>query len=185
MTSIDPTHVRAEIERLRRLQRTTVNGRPHVLPDGATSALDTVEKRLLEAVRRDLAGDSTVDGYPTGSLSNGGENAAQSSTEGAALARIDGTPPVDKHHALTDTAVAHLEAAAAHVRRLVETLDAIDRLATIHRQDPSGYCNACGRWVEGTSADRLRSGYCDTDYRAWLRAGRPDRFTFERQRQAS
>ena len=39
----------------------------------------------------------------------------------------------------------------------------------------AGDCGACGRYVPGRRDDRLRSGYCDTHYRRWCRAGRPDR----------
>lgn len=40
-------------------------------------------------------------------------------------------------------------------------------------------CEACERVVECTPKDPLKSGYCGADYRAWLRAGRPDRHQFE------
>lgn len=37
-----------------------------------------------------------------------------------------------------------------------------------------GNCSACGAWCSGTGEDRLRSGLCVRDYRAWDRAARPD-----------
>ena len=43
------------------------------------------------------------------------------------------------------------------------------------------YCGACNREVAGTSADRLRSGYCRSDYERWVRLGKPYRATFEAQ----
>jgi hypothetical protein len=43
------------------------------------------------------------------------------------------------------------------------------------------HCQACGREVAGTPKDRVRSGYCMTDYQAWLRAGRPYRSAFEQK----
>jgi hypothetical protein len=70
----------------------------------------------------------------------------------------------------------------ASLATLLTRLDAIDKLATIRRNDPAGFCGCCGRWVEGTANDRLRSGYCHTDYTAWIRDGRPDRLAFERRR---
>lgn len=186
--TFDTEHVRREIGRLRRLQQAVHKGRPFVLPQGAVTDLDQVERRLIEAVRRDLTGEPVKDGYPTGRLGVGGENAPQSRTEGAALAGYDddGQPrePIhDPHHELTTAAVDALERAVQAIDVLMMKLDAIDRLATVHRTDPAGYCAACGRWVEGTAADRLRAGYCDACRKAWERAGRPDRPTFERQRQ--
>ena len=44
------------------------------------------------------------------------------------------------------------------------------------------HCRACERVVAGTTADRLRSGYCSGCYSAWIRDGRPDRLRFERAR---
>lgn len=42
-----------------------------------------------------------------------------------------------------------------------------------HEWVEHGGCEAC-TWGEG----RLKAGYCDTCYRAWVRAGRPDRASF-------
>lgn len=185
--TINPQQVTRDIERLRRLQNAIVKGRPFLLPEGAVTKLDQVERRLLEAVRRDNTGDPLNDGYPSGFVGSGGMDAAQSSTEAALLAQYDRdgnllpTRP-DPHHALTAAAVTALEQAADAISDLYGKLDAIDRLATIHRTDPSGHCAACSRWVEGTAVDRLRAGYCEACYRAWDRAGRPDRVQFERQR---
>jgi len=39
----------------------------------------------------------------------------------------------------------------------------------------AGHCQRCGRWVSGSDGDRIRSGMCEADYRAWKRAGSPDR----------
>lgn len=45
-----------------------------------------------------------------------------------------------------------------------------------------GTCPACDRFCSGAVNDRLVSGLCDTDYRAWKRAGCPERFGFINQR---
>lgn len=47
-----------------------------------------------------------------------------------------------------------------------------------------GVCAVCGVFCSGAHNDRLVSAMCDTDYRAWCRAGRPDRFDFIRSRRA-
>lgn len=47
----------------------------------------------------------------------------------------------------------------------------------------AGICGACKETVTGKGDDRLRSGYGPACYKAWLRAGRPDRGAFETDRQ--
>jgi hypothetical protein len=42
----------------------------------------------------------------------------------------------------------------------------------------AGHCQRCDVWVAGTSADRIKSGYCERCYKAWQRAGNPDRAAF-------
>jgi hypothetical protein len=191
---VNDNQTRQLIDRLRRLHDATMNGKPARLPEGAVSRLDLIERRLLEALRRDQTGTTERDGYPGGRLGAGGQDAPQSSTEGAVLAgyRVDGdidmdhgywaSPEHDTHHERTQRAFRHLEAAAEALRHLSSTLDEIDRHSHVRREDPAGHCQACSRWVEGTEADRVRSGYCPACYRAWLRADRPDRARFERER---
>jgi hypothetical protein len=33
-------------------------------------------------------------------------------------------------------------------------------------------------WVSGSASDRIKSGYCERCYKAWQRAGNPDRAEF-------
>lgn len=51
----------------------------------------------------------------------------------------------------------------------------------------SGTCECCGRVVRSDlkEGDRLKAGYCEACYRAWDRAGRPDRFEWVRVRRLS
>lgn len=188
-----PEHLRMYVDRLRRLHDATRNGQPAVLPAGAISRLDHIERRLLEAVRRDETGSPEHDGYPTGSIGNGGEDAAQSSTEAAALARL-GIAIHDRHHELTALAVEHLRQAVDHITSLLGTLEAVDRLKEIPRRDPGGTCQACHRHVHGTPIDRIVAGWCPDCRNAWnayviasVTTGQtPDRHAFARQqRQAS
>ena len=187
------------LNRLRRLADVQIKGKAFLLPEGAVSRLDVIERRLLEAIRRDETGDTFPDGYPSGKVGSGGEYAPSSSVEAAALGGYRLTQPAfpeqsdatwgnfetDQHHAFTEQATQALERAADAMSDLIEKLDAVDRLAQIPRKDPSGTCQCCERWVEGTENDRLRSGYCEADYKAWVRAGRPDRAQFERERKQS
>ena len=46
----------------------------------------------------------------------------------------------------------------------------------------AGPCQCCGRQVAGTEKDRMRSGLCEADYKAWCRDGRPERAPWIEQR---
>lgn len=174
-------HARKLIARLRRLSDAQKAGRPAVLPDGSVSRLDLIERQLLEAIRRDDTGSTVRDGFGSGKPGSGGDDAG-TSTETAALSNLE-HPTRDEHHARTVAAFQHLELAAEAVAALVKSLDEIDRRANPPKHsNPSGVCAACLREVACTANDRLRSGYCFADYQAWVRAGRPDRAEFERQR---
>jgi hypothetical protein len=57
------------------------------------------------------------------------------------------------------------------------------------RQAGGGDCQACETFCSGAKDDRLRAGYCNACYTAWVRTAdgrgenwRMDRFTFERMR---
>lgn len=45
-----------------------------------------------------------------------------------------------------------------------------------------GTCPACDTFCSGAVNDRLIAGLCDTDYRAWKRAGCPERFRWVQHR---
>lgn len=47
----------------------------------------------------------------------------------------------------------------------------------------SGECARCGRFCrpDQKQGDRIRSGYCGSCYRLWLRRGKPDRSVFSRE----
>lgn len=186
-----PEQTEALVWRLRRTLIQLTNGRQPVLTSGARMGLDEIERKVLAAVRRDNTASPDRDGHRRNSIGGGrgtgpaivveDENGQPdtipvTTVEAAALARLEhGATEDDPHHALTDTAVSHLAAAAHAIDKLTETLDAIDALANTSRHsNPGGTCIACGRHVEGTPDDRLRRGLCAADYRAWLRAGSPD-----------
>lgn len=142
--------------------------------------LDTIETEGPELFRRD-GHTSQPDGYPTSSLGGDGRGGTtSSSTETAALAeeRSD---------------VIHLDALGLrhNLLRLHEYANAAVGCISHARQHssnrrsdhgPSGCCVVCDRHVEGTAEDRLRRGMCEADFRAWLRAGRPDVVEFRRHR---
>lgn len=142
-----------------------------------------LEHDLIRAVERNNVGTAQRDGFPSGRPGSGGDDAG-TSVESAALANLDDTTLHDSLHQHVQAAVDRLWAAVADLEGLERRLELIGKLAAPDAAyDPSGYCAACDRWVPGTSADRLRSGYCEKHYRAWLRDGRPhDRAEWERDR---
>jgi hypothetical protein len=164
-----------------------VRGPRLTLPANTVLRLDEVEQRLLAALERDEGPGPAHDGYPSGSVGAGGEYAPRSSTEAAVLAsyRLDPEKhpersagwwkePSDPHHKLTTEAAAALRTMTDAWVTLLARLDAIeDRSEKSKHSNPGGACIVCGRWVEGTAEDRLRRSMCDTDYRAWKRAGEP------------
>jgi hypothetical protein len=140
-----------------------------------------LEATLLNQLHRDNTGTTLNDGWPPGGAGGRATDVARP-TETAAIARLDPTQR-DELRGHLEHAVSYLQQAADSTAALTHRLAAAETLAQPEpRLDPAGTCNACGRWVPGTPDDRLRSGYCDADYRAWLRAGRPDRAAFERDR---
>lgn len=74
---------------------------------------------------------------------------------------------------------------------LADLMVLVAELGTVTATDPrsltktgQGTCPCCDYFCSGAVNDRLRSGFCDTDYRAWRRAGCPDRFQFIQSRKA-
>lgn len=137
------------------------------------------------------------DGHPPG---GGGEihgGAANTTTEAAALrngADADSTE-VDtweewERDAVADAlgdAFGQLAEMAGIARSVTRNLDFVVSVYARANQRPAGAgdCLACDRVVTGAPNDRLRAGYCEACYRAWDRAGRPDRAAFERTREAA
>lgn len=182
-----PDEVHQRIARLRTIYQ-RISGPRLVIPDGCVFRLDRVEQQLLAALARDQGPSPEHDGYPTGEVGSGGMYAARSSTEAAVLAgyRTEPNvpieqahghwtpPPADPHHQNTVAALQALDAMNDAWRTLLNRLDAIENdRKTFKHSNPGDDCIVCGRWVEGTAADRLRRGMCNTDYQAWLRAGQP------------
>jgi hypothetical protein len=94
-------------------------------------------------------------------------------------------PTVDWHKKLTRLAKASSD--AAYELEVIVTLlglpsnsDPKDELRT-----GQGDCAACNSFCSGADGDRLKGGYCESCYKAWSRAGRPDRQEFQRFRRQS
>lgn len=158
--------------------------------DKAPTVLDQLEARTLAAAQRNRTGSSRQrDGYPSGSIGNGGDDAG-TSVETAAIANLhDNNPdPIDDH---VEAAIGYLQDAVLAIGALRSRLALIDHLSTTRRtSNPPTHCQACDRLVTCTADDPIRSGYCVNCSRAFYRwrdneieAGRdPDRARFERER---
>ena len=188
------------LHRLRHLARYSLGKEPVLIPPNATSELDQLETRVLWAIRRDETGDLTPDGHRTGRPGNGGEDAAQSTTEAAALQRVNPTIGRDRHRQFTRAVEDAIQRINVHLDRLVDLLDAIDAASTASRHsNPPSECGACRRrvmnvgQVKDTPSDLIKGGWCNECRHAWveytarsLQDGRiPDRASFARTRRPS
>lgn len=186
--AMTPDELHRTFSRLRAMHH-VIKGPRLIIPEGAVFRLDLTEQRLLAALQRDQGPGPERDGYPTGNLGSGGQDAPQSSAEAAVMAGYQTErnipvehaqgwwkpPAPDPHHANTQAAIEALQTLDQAWRTLLRRLDAIDNdRATTKHSNPGGECIICGRWVEGTADDRLRRGMCDKDRKAWERAGQPD-----------
>ena len=132
------------------------------------------------------------DGYPTG---GNGEHVAGGDvprpTEHAVLERERVLESVEDHHN-DEARIVGLASVDASLRVAVQALrevhDALSQLtARLHhgqaeQRTNMADCSACERPVANTPVDRIKAGYCEACYKAWTRAGRPDRAGFERTR---
>lgn len=159
--------------------------RAFAVPTGKppTSRLDDLEHRLITALTRDRSGATAIDGYPTSTLGDGrgGDITGGGTTANRAFTKEQH----DKIHEHTQQAIASLTEAAGHLAVIERRLDLIDTISTptpAADTAGTGSCQACDEHCPGTGEDRLRSGFCPACFKAWCRAGRPDRFTFKRDR---
>jgi len=160
--------------------------------------LEEVRETLAKITAADLARivqsikmRTIADGFKSGGFSVGGGGSSESTpTEQAALR---GLPDDEKreddwrfHSQLDPVRDASVELLAyflgivsyaelvkkrhAYLRHTGEALRG--RVTTLDQ------CMACLRDVSGVGDDRIRAGFCSSDYKAWLRAGRPDRMAF-------
>lgn len=145
--------------------------------EGLRGTADEIHNRGAKAIA--LASELAAKGYAASTLGDGGSRGTDptSSTERAAgvnqdKARYDRWVGIDRRLA---AALAEAEQATSHLGSLIK--DITHHAADV---DPvpvgTGYCQACNRFCRPDKArpgNRLRSGLCPTDYRAWLRAGQP------------
>lgn len=162
-------------------------------------------KLLRDDLRKDLTEftDATIDdlcrranvGAGRDGYSGGGDGGRHSKggdpTMSVGLALVEHGALPDPIGALIDKAFHDLETArqalrvAANAARKVMLIAPPTAAELAARKTGVGDCQACGHNCTGVGDDRLRSGYCPKDWKAWKRAGMPDRFQFERERKAT
>lgn len=179
-----PVAVQHLLDSLRALGEPPAKGQPRRVED--------LERRLMDAVRRDLAGSPRPDGYPAGVGGGRGggrtitvdDEAGQpdavpvTSVEGTVLERVEPDRPGrarDRHHELTVKAVRSVNAAVVAIQTAVGALASIDELVDTAPPAPKT-CDHCtdkrGKGgnrpvhVRGTVGDRLERAIslCESCY---------------------
>jgi hypothetical protein len=155
----------------------------------ARRALNELEQRAPAVLERDHRGGTNErDGYPTSTIGGAHQPFTVDSTSSTAAAAEDrithGNNRHDDIHRSTRALTEHLDRGVRHLIDAVSQVALAEHLANPdgRHTNPPTHCTACDRLVMCTSEDPIRSGYCDACRKAWERAGRPDRPTFERQR---
>lgn len=140
--------------------------------DGAVQRLIA----LAELPRLGREHTRDADGYGHGSSGDGGSRGSDptSTTERAALEGDDTAT------AMLAIAIDHYDQAMRHVYAAASALNAYrnPKQRTEGRVSTVEPCRACAQ----LALPRAKAGYCEACYRAWDRAGRPDRATFEHER---
>jgi len=116
------------------------------------------------------------DGLPTQSMGEpgGGSGGHGDPTLGAVMANEQMGRMLDDLHAELERAVS----ATVHAFRIASSM-AAQTVAPAEAEAPgAGHCQRCNVWVSGSASDRIKSGYCERCYKAWQRAGNPDRAQF-------
>ena len=146
----------------------------------AASNVFATMRQLLESGLVERAHQSawTVmsDGLPTQSMGEpgGGSGGHGDPTLGAVMANEQMARMLDDLHAELERAVS----ATVHAFRIASSM-AAQTVAPAEAEAPgAGHCQRCQEWVPGTASSRIKSGYCQRCYKAWQRAGNPDRAEF-------
>ena len=139
-----------------------------------------LESQLIERAHQ-ASWQVLSDGLPRQSMGEPGSSGGGHGdpTLGAVMANEQTARMVDDLRAELERA----ESAMMHAFRLASSL-ASAVVAPAEADPPgAGHCQRCERWVSGAASksgapDRIKSGYCERCYKAWQRAGNPDRVLF-------
>lgn len=159
----------------RRNQRQALKGDQASAVKVWSTVTQLLESSLIEKAHR-AAWTVMSDGLPTQSMGEpGGTSGGHGDpTLGAVMAREQTGRMVDDMHAELERA----ESAIMHAFRLASSLAALTVAPAEAEAPGAGHCQRCQEWVPGTARSRIKSGYCERCYKAWQRAGNPDRAKF-------
>lgn len=168
--------------------------------------VDRLDDQLLAELRR-RAGESPIDleeGAGLGAVDGyapGGDNTGRGSdTPDPTFARVDTvaggrdgqpdkwrTPPDPVGDAIVDILdnLRQLDRLAASTDRLIDYVLNTEKANRGRQSSIDGVCLVCDASVTGIGNDRLKCGYCPTDYKAWQRSEHYDageHLRFRRQR---
>ena len=137
-------------------------------------------RQLLESGLVERAHQSAwtvmADGLPTQSMGEpgGGSGGHGDPTLGAVMANEQMARMLDDLRAELERAVS----ATVHAFRLATSIVGQTVPPAEAEAPGAGHCQRCNVWVSGSASDRIKSGYCERCYKAWQRAGNPDRAQF-------
>lgn len=116
------------------------------------------------------------DGLPTQSMGEpgGGSGGHGDPTLGAVMANEQMARMLDDLHKELERAVS----STVHAFRLATSIVGATVPPAEAEAPGAGHCQRCNVWVSGSASDRIKSGYCERCYKAWQRAGNPDRAQF-------
>ena len=134
-----------------------------------------LESQLIERAHQ-ASWQVLSDGLPRQSMGEpGGSGGGHGDpTLGAVMANEQTARMVDDLRAELERA----ESAMMHAFRLASSLASAVVAPAEAEPAGAGHCQRCAVWVSGSAKDRIKSGYCERCYKAWRRAGMPDRVLF-------
>ena len=159
----------------RRSRRNAVKADQAAASNIYATVVQLLESDLLRRAH-ESAWQILSDGLPRQSMGEpgGGNGGHGDPTLGAVMANEQMTRMLDDLAAELERA----QSAMVHAFRLATSI--VGQTVPPAEADPAGagHCQRCARWVAGTASDRVKAGYCERCYKAWQRAGNPDRVTF-------
>jgi hypothetical protein len=159
----------------RRSRRNAVKADQAAASNIYATVVQLLESDLLRRAH-ESAWQILSDGLPRQSMGEpgGGNGGHGDPTLGAVMANEQMTRMLDDLAAELERA----QSAMVHAFRLATSIVG-QTVAPAEAEAPgAGHCQRCSVWVSGSSSDRIKSGYCQRCYKAWQRAGNPDRMEF-------
>ncbi|MFM7063950.1 MAG: hypothetical protein ACKO04_10740, partial [Actinomycetes bacterium] len=140
-----------------------------------STTVQLLESGLVERAHH-AAWQVLADGLPRASMGEpgGGGGGHGDPTLGAVMANEQTSRMLSDLCAELERA----ESALMHAFRLSSSLASSVVAPAEAEPAGAGHCQRCDVWVSGSATDRIKSGYCERCYKAWRRAGNPDRSTF-------